>query len=113
MQLEGQSATSAIFAIAKVALRFNLLFLNIAEVALWTKVFKICCTIVALRFQFFFFRLAAQFYTLNLIFFHFDRNIDKCRPSSANYLLFFCLKSKNCGICIALRNFNRGSYVEL
>ena len=44
----GQSATSTI---AKVALRFNFLFLNIAEVALQTKVFKICCAVIALHFQ--------------------------------------------------------------
>ena len=42
--------------------------------------------------NFFFSRLLAQFYKLNLILFHFDRNIKKCRPSLANYLLFFCLK---------------------
>ena len=27
--------------------------------------------------------------TLNLILFHFEHNFDKCRPSSANYLLIF------------------------
>ena len=63
------------------------------KVALRTKVFKICCALIALSFQFFFFfRLVALFYTLNLILFHFDRNINKCRPSLGNYLLFFCLK---------------------
>ena len=52
VKLEAQSATSAI---VEVALRFNFLFQNIAEVALRTKVFKICCALIALRFQFFFF----------------------------------------------------------
>ena len=42
-QLEVQSATSATSTIAKVALRFNFLFWNIAKVALRTQVFKICC----------------------------------------------------------------------
>ena len=41
-----------------------------------------------------FFQLKAQFYTLNFIVFHFDSNINKSRPSLANYLLFFFLKSK-------------------
>ena len=45
-----KSATSATFATAKVAFRFNFLFLNIVEVALRTKVFKICSA-----FNFFFF----------------------------------------------------------
>ena len=31
---------------------------------------------------------------MNLILFNFDRNIDKCRPSLANYFLFFGLKSQ-------------------
>ena len=52
-QLEAQSATFATSAITKVALRFN--FGNIAEAALWTKVFEICCALIALRFQFFIF----------------------------------------------------------
>ena len=63
------------------------------EVALQTKVFKICCALIVLRFQFFFL-VIAQFYTLTLILFHFDCDMDKCRPSLANYLLFFCLKSQ-------------------
>ena len=50
VQLEAQSATSATSAIADVALRFNFLFWNNAEVALRTKVFKICCALIALRF---------------------------------------------------------------
>ena len=50
----GQSATSATSAIAEIALCFSFLFLNIAEVALRTKVFKICCTLIAQRFQIFF-----------------------------------------------------------
>ena len=87
-QLKAQIATSAL---AEVALRFNVLFWNIAEVALRTEVFKICCALIALRFQNSF-QLIAQIYTLNLILFHFDRNIDKCPPFLANYLLFFCLK---------------------
>ena len=49
-QLEAQSATSATSAIAEVALRFNFLFWNIAEVALRNKAFKICCALIALRF---------------------------------------------------------------
>ena len=64
------------------------------------KVFKICCALIALLFQNFF-RLMAQFFTLNLILFHFDRNIDKSRPL-ANYLLFFCQNRKKCGICMVL-----------
>ena len=76
-QLEAQSATSATSASAEVALR--------------NKAFKICCALIALRFQFFF-RLKAQFYTLNLILLNFHRNIDKFRASLANYLLFFSLK---------------------
>ena len=57
-----------------------------------TKVFKICCALIALYFQNFF-RLIAQFYTLNLILFNLDCNIDhKCRPSLTNCLLvYFCL----------------------
>ena len=42
-----------------------------------------------------FFLLIAQFYTLNLILFHFDCNINKCRPSLANYLLFLSKITKN------------------
>ena len=78
-------------AIEEVALRFNVLFwdgssiTNITEVVLQTKVFKICCA-----FNFFFPQIT-QFYTLNLILFHFDRNIDKRRPS---FLVFLCLKSQ-------------------
>ena len=60
-----------------------------------------CLKFVGLRFQFFFFFwLIAQFCGLNLILSHFDCNIDKCRPSSANNLLLFCLKSQKCGICM-------------
>ena len=55
------------------------------------KAFKICCALIALRFQNFF-RLKAQFYTLNLILLYFHRNIDKFRACLANYLLFFSLK---------------------
>ena len=72
-QLEAQSATSKTFGIAEVALR--------------TKVFKICCVLIALRFQIFF-RLIAQFYTLSLILFHFDYNITKCGLSLSNFALF-------------------------
>ena len=80
---------------------------NIAEVVLQAKVFIICCTLIALRF-YVFFRLKAQFYMLNLILLHFDRNFDKCRPSSANYLLFFSLKLQkmryfHCGMKFQLR----------
>ena len=56
-----------------------------------TEVFKICCALIMLRFQVFF-RLIAQFYTFNLILFHFHRNIDTYWPSSANYVLFFISK---------------------
>ena len=62
---------------------------------LWTKVFKNCCA-----FNIFFGR--AQFYTLNLILFHFDRNIDKRRPSLANYLPFLCHNPKKFGIYIVV-----------
>ena len=56
------------------------------------KAFQICCALIALRFQNFF-RLKAQFYTLNLILLYFYRNIDKFRACLANYyLLFFSLK---------------------
>ena len=92
--LEAQSATSATSAIVEVALRFKFLFLNIVEVALRTKVFKICCTLIALRFQIFF-RFIAQFYTLNLILFHFDRNVNKCRPSLAIICSFLSQIAKN------------------
>ena len=90
-QLEAQSATSATSAIAKVALRFNFLFWKIAEVALQNKALKICCALIALRFQNFF-RLKAQFYALNLILLYFHRSINKFRTCLANYLLFFSLK---------------------
>ena len=40
---------------------------------------------------FFFFQLIAQFYTLTLILFHFD----KCWPSLADYLLFSVKIAKN------------------
>ena len=93
-QLEAQSATSASSAIAEIALHFNFYFETLRKLLLRAKVFKICCALIALRFQFFFFRLIAQFYALNLILFHFNRNIDKCWPCLANYLLFFCLKSQ-------------------
>ena len=93
-QLEAQSATSATSAIAKVALPVNFLFLNIAEFALRTKVFKICCALIALRFQKFF-RLITQFYSLNLVSFHFDRNINNCRPSLAIICPFLSQIVKN------------------
>ena len=41
------------------------------------------------------FRLIAQIYTLNLIWFHFDINNDKFRPSLANYFLSFRQKLQN------------------
>ena len=91
---KAQSATIATSTIAEVALRFIFLFLNIAKVALRTKVFKICCALIALRFQNFF-RLIAQFYSLNLISFHFDRNINKCRPSLAIICSFLSQIAKN------------------
>ena len=47
---------------------FTFLFLNIAEVALRSKVFQICCALITLRFRNFF-RFRAQFYRLNLILF--------------------------------------------
>ena len=92
-QLGMQSATFATSAIAEVALRFNFLFLSNAEVALRTKVFKISCALIALRFQIFFW-LKSQFYALNLILPHLDRNVGKCWPCLANDLLFFRLYSK-------------------
>ena len=48
---------------------------------------KLRCGLKSLKFVAlsFFFRLIAQFYTLNLILFYFDRNFDKWRPSLANY----------------------------
>ena len=100
-QLEAQSATYATSAIAEVALHFNFLFGNIAEVALRNKAFKICCALIALRFLFFF-RLKAQFYALSLILLHFDCDIGKCRPSIANHLLFFSLKLQKTRICSVL-----------
>ena len=43
---------------------------------LQTKVFEICCVLIVLRFQiFFFFWLIVQFYTLNFFLFHFDHSI--------------------------------------
>ena len=62
-----------------------------AEIALRTKVFKICCTSIAMRFHNFF-RLIAQLYTLNLILFYFDRNIYKFWPSLAKSLYFSSVK---------------------
>ena len=56
-----------------------------------------------------FFRLVAQIYKLNLVLFHFDRNIDECRPLLASCLFFFCLKPQKRGTCIVLRNFNCGN----
>ena len=69
--------------------------------------FKVCCVLIALRFSILF-RLKAQFYTLNLILLHLDLNFDKCRPSLANYLLFFSLKLQkmrylHCGVKFQLR----------
>ena len=54
--------------------------------------------------------LVAQFYTWNLILFYFNGNIDKCRPSLANYSLFFCLKLQKllylrCVVKFQLRKF--------
>ena len=92
-QLEVRSATFATSAIAEVALRFNFLFLNIVEVALHTKIFKICCAFIALRFQKFFW-LIAQFYTLNLTLFPFDCNVNKFRPSLAFISSFFVSNRK-------------------
>ena len=76
-------------------------FFFIAEVAWRTKVFKICCALI-------FFWIEVQFYTLNLILFHFDHNIDECRLLLENYLLFFCFKSKknrylHCSVKFQLR----------
>ena len=66
------------------------------EVALWTyKIlkFKICFALIARQFQFFFFFFwfIVQFYTLNLILFHFNCNIEKCQPSLANLFTLFLL----------------------
>ena len=94
-------STAKTSAIAEVALRFNFLFQNMAKVALRTKVSKICFSLIALRFQSFF-PIIAQFYILNLIFFHFDYNIDKCWPFSANDLLFIDLKLRKMRYCFVL-----------
>ena len=77
------------------------------EVALRNKAFKICCALIALRFQIFF-RLKAQFHALNLILLHFHCNIDKFRACLTNYLLFFSLKSQktqylHCAVIFRLR----------
>ena len=77
----------------EVALGSNFLFEKMAKVALRTKVLKICGALIAQRFCIFFW-LIAQFYTLNLILLHLNRNFDKYRPSVANYLLSFSLKSQ-------------------
>ena len=50
-----------------------------AKVVLWTKILKICCALIKLRFIFFV--LTAQFYILKLVWFRFDCDIDKCQPS--------------------------------
>ena len=47
---------------AEVALHFNFLFVDFAEVALRINAFKNCCGLIVLRFQFF--RLVAQFHSL-------------------------------------------------
>ena len=92
-QLEAQSATCASSAIA--------------EVALQTKVFKICCALIVWHFQNCF-RSIPQFNTLNLVLFHFDGNIDKCPPFLAKYLLFSSKKWKkrylHCVMKFQLRN---------
>ena len=53
MQLEAQSATSATSAIA--------------EVALQNKAFKICCALIALRFQFFLVNSAILYIDRNFV----------------------------------------------
>ena len=54
-----------------------------------------------MRFQHFF-RLIAQFYTLNLILFYLDHNINECQPSLAIIYSFFVSNCKKCGICISI-----------
>ena len=48
-QIEAQSATSATSAISEIAMCFNFLFRNIADVALRNTFFKICFALIALR----------------------------------------------------------------
>ena len=85
---KAQSATSATSAIAKIALRFTFFLKHCVSCVLRTNAFKICCAFKI------FFRLTVHLYTLNLILFHFDCNINRRRPSLENYLFFFCLKSQ-------------------
>ena len=59
---KAQSATFATSTIVGVAMHFNFFFLNIAEAALRTKVFKICCAVIALCFKVFFLVNSAIFY---------------------------------------------------
>ena len=88
-QLEAQGAAPAI---VEVALRFNFLFRNIAEVAL-----HFYCAAISKNFS-----VNSAIIYIELNFNLFYRNVDKCQPFLANYSLFFCLKSQKCGICIEL-----------
>ena len=76
--------------------------IDIAEVVLQTKVFKICCFNCAVLSIFC--RSKAQFYTLKLTLLHLAHNFDKYRPALANYLgtLFLSKIAKKCDICIVL-----------
>ena len=68
----------------------------IVEVALWTKVFRICCALIALCFQLFFLVNSAILYIeFEINFVPFDRNIDKCRPSLAIICSFLSQIAKN------------------
>ena len=68
----------------------------IAEVALRTKVFRICCALIALRFQLFFSVNSAILYIeFELNFVPFDRNINKGRPSLAIICSFWSQIAKN------------------
>ena len=75
---------------------------ELRKVALQTNVFQTCYGFIALRFLFFFL-LIAQFFTMNLILFHFNHNTVKCLPLAI--ILFFRVKSQTSKICIVFCNF--------
>ena len=87
----GRSATSATSAIAEFALRLIVYFETLQKLHCGLKALKFCCVLIALHFETFW--LTSQFYSSNLILLHFERNIDKCLHSVANYLLIFWIKS--------------------
>ena len=68
----------------------------IVEVALRTKVFRICCALIALRFQLFFLVDSAILYIeFELNFVPFNCNINKCQPSLAIICSFLSQIAKN------------------